>query len=658
MDETEEDKARAAAEEPTAVSGSPDIDDEETAGDASAATSSGVTREGLKGTPPEKSKLFRKDDYSERLRAMRIIGAGGLSRKLLKGGEGAALAMAELHRRQHHLPAAGLKKLVTIGCYPKELLPLADEVVSQCPICKVWEDLPDKAVASTELSTAFNEVVWADLVFWSAAVANYTDVIIMKLLDDATDFTMNPLVESKAFRHLRIGILLWHGVWGFPGLFKMDQESGMLSEAMTVWLEEHRSKVDPIPPTKKHTGTGKIDNKIRIFRRLLRRIDTSYVREGVEVSPLEIVLLASWCENSAPGKGGVTPSMSAAGHRPRDHLEEGEPWTTSQTDSEFLKHARLRCVAVSIHSQEVIRDRVDTIGRAHARRSDANEYALEDAVDVYREPPQKDLVGWRGPAQVVNVSRARQRRIHVEWGGRTILVPTSHLRHHVIMSFFAGRAASNMEWLMQYLEAHFVWGDSRVYGVVPHQGKFVVSKAAKSHPRLADGLRQAARELALDAEGAVVGAGLRWLPPVSRDVESLGVLLLWRYGQASSLRYREVRGHWATDLTQMIHSDSQYQDHLAVCFYSFDLANHTMSDGRLSMTECPWASNAGAARMRLRRRREDDISPDWGLSKKQRGEPTPSPPPQPHRDPPGSTATTASWPSSGSGSSMSTGPGE
>jgi len=265
MDDNEEEKDRAAADESKPSSSNKDevVDVEEA---SSSSSSSGVTREGLEGTPSGKSKLFRKDDYSDKLKAMRIIGAGGLSRKILKGGEGAALALAELHRRQHHLPAAGLKKLLTLGCYPKELLPLADEVVAQCPICKVWEDLPDKAVASTELSTAFNEVVWADLVFWSAAVANYTDVIILKLLDDTTDFTMNPLVESKAFRHLRIGILLWHGVWGFPHKFKMDQESGMLSEAMTVWLEEHRSGVDPIPPSAKHTGTGKIDSKIRIFR--------------------------------------------------------------------------------------------------------------------------------------------------------------------------------------------------------------------------------------------------------------------------------------------------------------------------------------------------------------------------------------------------------
>jgi len=51
-------------------------------------------------------QLFRKRPGSEELKAITLLGPAALHKNLLKGGENASQALAEIHRRRHHLPRA------------------------------------------------------------------------------------------------------------------------------------------------------------------------------------------------------------------------------------------------------------------------------------------------------------------------------------------------------------------------------------------------------------------------------------------------------------------------------------------------------------------------------------------------------------------------
>ena len=155
-------------------------------------------------------------------------------------------------------------------------------------------------------------------------------------------------------------------------------------------------------------------------------------------------MLGTWAENSTVGRGGSTPSQRAIAYTPRNPLDDSEDLTTTQANSNLLERIRIQDVAMAPFHQELMRERIAVIARGHARRDLSKEFALGDQVDVYREPAQKDLVGWRGPAEVVNISRAAHGKVHIEWAGGTILVPLDHVRHHIISAFFAGRADSGM----------------------------------------------------------------------------------------------------------------------------------------------------------------------------------------------------------------------
>ncbi|CAK0851968.1 unnamed protein product [Prorocentrum cordatum] len=43
-----------------------------------------------------------------------------------------------------------------------------------------------------------------------------------------------------------------------------------------------------------------------------------------------------------------------------------------------------------------------------------------DSVDIFRDPPNKDVTGWRGPCKVVAMDRADEGTIDVRWQGRTL----------------------------------------------------------------------------------------------------------------------------------------------------------------------------------------------------------------------------------------------
>lgn len=41
-------------------------------------------------------------------------------------------------------------------------------------------------------------------------------------------------------------------------------------------------------------------------------------------------------------------------------------------------------------------------------------------VDIYRDPPNKDVSGWRGPSKIVSLDRADEGIVEVRWQGRVI----------------------------------------------------------------------------------------------------------------------------------------------------------------------------------------------------------------------------------------------
>ena len=57
-------------------------------------------------------------------------------------------------------------------------------------------------------------------------------------------------------------------------------------------------------------------------------------------------------------------------------------------------------------------------------------FTLDDDVDFYRKPDQKDLPGWTGPAKVRDMSQADRGIIIVDYRGRKLTCDPQNLRQH------------------------------------------------------------------------------------------------------------------------------------------------------------------------------------------------------------------------------------
>ena len=157
-------------------------DDDEVAGPAevppesTASSSSGPNKEGpLPALTPKEVKEQRKeqkrsmhpfsfDPKTGELSPVDLMGHS-LLKAILKGGEVGKRGVAELHRRNHHLPGPQMLKILEKVNCPRDVTDSVLDIVMRCPICRNYEELPSRPNVSLEMASAVNELVWADLGF-------------------------------------------------------------------------------------------------------------------------------------------------------------------------------------------------------------------------------------------------------------------------------------------------------------------------------------------------------------------------------------------------------------------------------------------------------------------------------------------------------------
>ena len=120
---------------------------------------------------------------------------------------------------------------------PKEVLPLVDEVVDTCRICRNWTRPGPKSIASSRLSTRFNEAVQVDLLF-------HQRHIILHMNDECTTWTAATEVNSQdqnlILEAMKNILLKLHG---YPGLLTSDQEGGIKDQDTAAHLEESAASI-------------------------------------------------------------------------------------------------------------------------------------------------------------------------------------------------------------------------------------------------------------------------------------------------------------------------------------------------------------------------------------------------------------------------------
>ena len=160
-----------------------------------------------------------------------------------------------LHERFYHCPIGDFKNMLLRAGLSSDILPLAEEAVMSCSICRKYVRMPNRPqVKIGSHAGTFNQRVQLDLF-------QYQEVWILLLVDEATRFKVATDVESREHGHLLPKMLdVWFVVLGPPHQLVLDQESSLMSHAAGRELE--RFSIERIPKGttsgsagKQHTGT-------------------------------------------------------------------------------------------------------------------------------------------------------------------------------------------------------------------------------------------------------------------------------------------------------------------------------------------------------------------------------------------------------------------
>ena len=317
-----------------------------------------------------------------------------------------------------------------------DILPLAEEAVVSCSICRKYVRVPNRPQVKIGANAgAFNQRVQLDLF-------QYQEVWILLMVDGATRFKVATDAENREYNHLLTKMLdVWFTVFGPPHQLVLDQsESSLMSHAAGRELE--RFSVERVPQGttsgaagKQHTGTGLVERRIGLVEITMLKLSAELDRQGLRLSPGKLAKESAMSRNQTLNYTGASPSMAVFGILPYCpfYQEDGDNITAVagalQTDiTPFEKALRIRQLSLSMVQRAVAEDRIARAGRTRPHKLDTSTLIPGTAaIDFYREV-QGD-VGWRGPATLLRLDKDEGTGI-LTYQGRPYLVSLRHIRAH------------------------------------------------------------------------------------------------------------------------------------------------------------------------------------------------------------------------------------
>ena len=445
-----------------------------------------------------------------------------------------------LHERFYHAPIGDFKNMLLRAGMTSDILPLAEEAVMSCSICRKYVRLPNRPQVQIGAGAGiFNHRVQIDLF-------QYKEVWILLVIDEATRYKAATAVMSKDFQEVTRKMMeCWIAVFGPPVQLISDQEQSIMSHEAGRELE--RLQIERVPKGttagqagKQHTGTGLVERHIGLLELTMKKVEAELDRQGIGIQPHELARECAMSHNMSLNYGGATPSMAVFGVLPRPFYQEDGNSVIAlsgalQTDiTPFERALRIRQVSLSMVQAAIAEDRV-----ARANRSRPHQLKLDELipgttlVDYYREV-QGD-VGWRGPAELLKLNRHEGNAI-LSYQGRPYLVSLRHIRPHqagvfvtmtgvqegdlvylrALVKQISPYKAITVGWVMEKKDDLISWRRASTTSLAfAETWKHVVSVGRALSSR--------------NVGGAMLGQGVRVIHPPRL---SIGVLLFWKHGEA------------------------------------------------------------------------------------------------------------------------------
>ena len=318
--------------------------------------------------------------------------------------------LRKLHLRWFHIGTDKMQKLLKCAGLGKDVLDLVPSIVDTCRVCQHWARPGTESKTSGRMVLGFNIEVEGDLMFCRL---NGQQHIVMVLVDRGVRWTCTSVVESKTTPCLLNALdTAWIAVFGPMGVLVWDGETGLDDDESTTFFQLRGITKRTAAPNQ-HTRIA--DRKIAVLRDTVHKLNTQLVGDGVNVSFVRVVAEATFALNALTSVNGMSPYTAVLGRVPA-MLPCDDTLLSDRTGSEPSKHSfRLRELAVQAIAEGTARERMKRALHSQAKPSASADldYRVGEVVDYWREPVNKDVSGWRGPATIVDLTRLEHGRIGI-----------------------------------------------------------------------------------------------------------------------------------------------------------------------------------------------------------------------------------------------------
>ena len=334
-------------------------------------------------------------------------------------------ALRRLHLRWYHANNKRMRNLLeAVGVAPS-VLNMIPSIIDTCSVCRNWQRVGPKSAMSARLPTSLNAEIQMDLLF-------YKDKIVLHCVDTCISWSSVIAIPDRSLHSLLEGYCkCWLQLYGPPTTIIADQEGGWATEQAATWFENQRSQMTLVA---RDQHCGVIERHNEILRRQLHLIEDESNNEGLVTNFDMILAEAIFAKNALFQIGNPTPYESLFGRTPPLLSMIGEEAGEVASDRDA---ARIRQVSINAMIQASAEAKARRADSFRTRRpGELLELKEGDLAEFYRKPLNKDLSGWRGPAEVINLTSIKDGIIHVKWQGRVLAVRVQDARRALLFHTF------------------------------------------------------------------------------------------------------------------------------------------------------------------------------------------------------------------------------
>ena len=382
--------------------------------------------------------------------------------------------LQRLHIRWYHATVKSMTQVLKAANAPARAVSEIPSVVQGCHVCRDWYRPPPKSVTTFRIVDAFNEEVQFDLMFYHSILhPDAVTKVIVHLVDACLRWSSTGIAASKEEVELVTVIgRIWIATFGNMKVLVLDEETGMRGRCASDWAESNGIQLKYKAPRQK---AWIVERHNELLRQALHLTETQLKRDGVQVPFEQVLTTVTFMKNALTVINTSTPYQGLFGFQPAilPPLEGGyqgqvsnegaRPETNSRHQAQVREAAASNIVAASAKMRLARADASKTRGAVELK-----EMQPGGLVDIWFDPTNKDVPGWRGPAQIATVQE-NEAQVTVRYQGRTLDRRIQEVRHHIpYLVFFSclhAELLGQWEHLRDYCEA-LPRGTAKVFGVV------------------------------------------------------------------------------------------------------------------------------------------------------------------------------------------------